>query len=52
MDYRVKVFIAFIFLITFPLGFTSCSKSFYQYQSTVINDEVVREKKDISPPVF
>ena len=52
MDYRVKIFIASIVLIAFPMGFASCSKSFYQYQSTVINDEVVREKKDISPPTF
>ncbi len=40
------------FLSLFPLGFTSCSKSFYQYQSTIINDEVVRERKDLTPPSF
>ena len=52
MDYRIKTFIAAILLIACPLGFASCSKSFYQYQSTVINDKLVREKKDISPPSF
>ncbi len=52
MDYHIKTFVATILLLAFPLGFASCSKSFYQYQSTVINDELVREKKDISPPSF
>ena len=52
MDHRVKIFIASIFFIASLLGLTSCSKSFYQYQATVINDEAVREKNDISPPAF
>ena len=52
MDHKVKVSIACIFLITSLFGFSSCSKSFYQYQETVKDDAAVREKKSISPPAF
>ncbi len=52
MDQKVKASIACIFFIASLLGFSSCSKSFYQYQETVKDDAAVREMKNVSPPTF
>ncbi len=52
MDHKIETAVACIFLIVSLLFFSSCSKSFHQYQATVKNDAAVRERNRISPPTF